>query len=134
MKLVDANVIIRYLTRDDQKKAEACRVLLEKTVAGPAPSLFMADIAIAEIVWVLESVYKLSKDEIKDKLETVLNTPNIDFQNKDVLTESVVIYATYNIDFIDAYQAVFAKHRQISDIYSYDTDFDKLAGVSRIEP
>ncbi|MDP1809127.1 MAG: PIN domain-containing protein [Actinomycetota bacterium] len=134
MKLVDANVIIRYLTCDDQKKAEACRALLEKTVAGRAPSLFMADIAIAEIVWVLESVYKLSKDEIKDKLETVLNTPNIDFQNKQVLTESVVIYATYNIDFIDAYQAVLAKHRQISAIYSYDTDFDKLAGVSRIEP
>lgn len=96
--------------------------------------MFMSDIAVAEIVWVLESVYKLSKNDIKEKLGIVLSAPNINVQNYDIISESAVLYAAYNVDFIDAYQAVLAKHHQITVIYSYDTDFDKLAGVSRNEP
>lgn len=134
MNLVDANIVIRYLTRDDPGKAEKCRALLEKTIAGQGPALFMSDLAVAEIVWVLESIYKLSKSEIRDNVETVLSAPNIEFQNKEFLSESVVLYAAHNVDFIDAYQAVLVKHRQMSGIYSYDTDFDKLAGVLRLEP
>lgn len=134
MRFVDTNVVLRYLTRDDKVKAERCKKLLQDAVSGKSPSLFISDMAVAEIVWVLESVYKLSSSEVNEKLEVILAAPNLEFQNKAIVSQCLVIYATYNVDFIDAYQAVLAQHLGISRIYSYDTDFNKLAGVERVEP
>lgn len=134
MNLIDANILIRFLARDDEEKAERCKSLLEAVVKGKSPRLFVCDLAVAEIIWVLESFYGLSKAEVQRKIEGILNTSNLEFQNKSIISESVIIYATHNIDFIDAYQATLAKQAQITNIYSYDTDFDKLADIKRLEP
>lgn len=132
MKLVDSNVVIRFLTKDDPKKAESCRKLIEKELGSD--NLLLSDLAIAEIIWVLESVYKLKKDEIKEKTEAILNSKGLNFQNKNLLSEAIIVYSTYNVDFIDAYQAVLMQHADINTIYSYDRDFDKLKNITRIEP
>lgn len=38
------------------------------------------------------------------------------------------------IDFIDAYNAAVMQARGLQTIYSYDTDFDRLSGIRRLEP
>jgi predicted nucleic acid-binding protein len=40
MKFLDANVILRYLTRDDPKKAENCYELFQKVKRGEIVSNF----------------------------------------------------------------------------------------------
>jgi len=48
-----------------------------------------------------------------------------------------VIQATLcrpGIDFIDAYNAVHMRKQGLTRIYSYDSDFDRIAVVSRVEP
>ena len=56
-KLLDANLIIRYLIEDDPKKAQAFEKLL-KTSKEP---LIITDVTVSETVWVLSSYYKLRK-------------------------------------------------------------------------
>lgn len=132
MKLVDSNIIIRFITKDDSKKAEICRQLIEREL--DSENLLLSDMAMAEIIWVLESVYKLKKDEIKEKIEAILNSKGLNFQNKILLSEAIIIYSTYNIDFIDAYQSVLMQQNDIDTVYSYDKDYDKLKNINRIEP
>ena len=44
------------------------------------------------------------------------------------------LYVDQEIDFIDAYNAAHMKKQRLSQIYSYDSDFDRIAGISRVEP
>ncbi|MDI6731090.1 MAG: PIN domain-containing protein [Candidatus Margulisbacteria bacterium] len=133
MKLLDTNVIIRFLTRDDKRKAKKCRILFEKVLTGEL-KLFITNLAVAEVVWVLEKVYKLSKRAIRLNIEAILNTPNLVFQNRGIISESIILYDIHGIDFINVYHKIYMLKSGIKEIYSYDKDFDMFADIVRIEP
>ncbi|MCY3638727.1 MAG: PIN domain-containing protein, partial [Chloroflexi bacterium] len=54
MEFLDTNVILRYLTKDDEAKAEACYELFEQARQGDK-ALFTCEAIIAEVVYVLSS-------------------------------------------------------------------------------
>ena len=127
--LLDTNLLLRFLTSDDPKKAKAVANLL-KTLKDP---LMVTDLAFAELAWVMASFYDFDKEQIINKLASILNFKKIR-SNKKLLRKSLSIYAAHNIDFIDAYHAAYASLKSFDVIYSYDKDFDKVKGVKRIEP
>lgn len=128
-KLVDANVVIRYLLNDDTKKAEAFASLLRQTKTP----LVLSDVVFAEIIWVLTSYYQLSKKQVIESLEALLAL-NIIRANKNLLGKSLVIYESFNIDYIDAYMVAYAQEENLNGIYSYDKHLDKIKTIKRIEP
>ena len=89
---------------------------------------------VAEIVWVLESVYGLSKKEIQDKVEKILNTPNLFCLHKDIILGALILYAEKDIDFIDAYNALILKEKGIKELYSYDRHYEQIEWLTRLEP
>jgi predicted nucleic-acid-binding protein len=133
MKFIDTNIFLRFLTNDDPGKAQCCEKLFKKTIKDEE-QLFTSELVIAEIVWVLEFYYGLSKEEVKEKVEKILNTKNLFCPNRSILYESLALYLLKNIDFIDAYNSLIMKQNSISEIYSYDLDFDRISGIRRIEP
>jgi predicted nucleic acid-binding protein len=38
------------------------------------------------------------------------------------------------LSYADAFNAAYMQSRGITEIYSWDTDFDRLPGITRIEP
>jgi predicted nucleic acid-binding protein len=44
------------------------------------------------------------------------------------------LFASNDIDYIDAYNAVLMQRKGISNIYSYDTHFDLINNINRLEP
>jgi predicted nucleic-acid-binding protein len=133
MRFVDTNIFIRFLTNDIPQKADACEKIFKKAIEKKE-SLFTTDLVIAEIIWVLESFYKLGKKDIRDKLEKILNTPNLTCPNKDLILLALTLYAKENIDFIDAYNALILKEAGISEVYSYDKDYNSVNWITRLEP
>ncbi|MBI5150768.1 MAG: PIN domain-containing protein [Candidatus Omnitrophica bacterium] len=133
MKFLDTNIILRYLTLDNPSKAQKCESLFQRVAAG-REVLFTSTLVIAEVVWVLEKAYKLSKTEIGGLVQKILNTPHIECDEKDVLMAAAGLYGIKNIDFIDAYNAILMQVKKIETIYSYDTDFDSLPPLKRLEP
>ena len=89
---------------------------------------------IAEIVWVLESFYELEKEEVQDKVEKILNTPNLICPHKDLILIALTLYSEKNIDYIDAYNALILKEKGIEELYSYDKDYDRIDWLIRLEP
>jgi len=130
--LVDANIFLRYLLVDDREKAERCRLLFERTVAGEE-TLFTTPLVMAEVVWVLER-YHWERGKIARNLGLLLNTPHLRFEQRKILEGAVSLYAEHAIDFIDAYHAALLQERGERRLYSYDEDFDKIAGLERVEP
>jgi len=133
MIFLDTNIILRYLTCDDPAKAKRCEDLLKKTVSGKEP-LYTTALVIAEVVWTLEKAYKVPKKDVITYVQKILNTPNIEFDDKDTLLSAIGLYDLKKIDFIDAYNAAAMETQDIDTIYSYDADFDLIPNLKRLEP
>ena len=133
MRFLDTNIFIRFLTDDVPEKADACEEIFKKAVEKQEP-LFTTDLVIAEIVWVLESFYELPKNEVQDKVEKILNTPNLICPHKHLSLSALVLYSEKNNDYIDAYNALILKDNGIEELYSYDKHYDKIDWLTRLEP
>ena len=131
---VDTKVFIRYVTNDDPKKADRVERLLKLTIEGKA-FLITNLMVIAELVWTLESYYGLSRSDIGEKLSLILNTPNLEVPESQRIMKALSLYVEENIDFIDAYNAIFVKEHGISSILTYDKKhFNRLSWLKRAEP
>lgn len=129
VKLLDANTVIRYLTADDAKKAKR----VERLFKNSSDQFVLTDVSVAEIVWVLESHYQVSKSDVVAKLRLLLTLEAIE-ADKALLSDALDLYWTHNLDYIDAYIAAYAAHHHVDAVISYDRDLDKIAGISREEP
>lgn len=130
---LDTNILIRYLTRDDREKAERCLQLLQRAEAREL-ELATSELVIAEVVWVLQSRTDLERSSIRDVLLPIISLAALRLPNKQLWPQVFDLYCDKRIDFIDAYNAVMMQRAGIEEIYSYDTDFDRLEGITRITP
>ncbi|MDI6745386.1 MAG: PIN domain-containing protein [Thermodesulfovibrionales bacterium] len=130
---VDTNIFLRYLTADEPAKYEKCREIFKKAVDGKI-RLLTSDMVVAELIWTLQSFYKVLKPEVIEKISILTNTPNLNIPNSGIIAEALIVYSRKNIDYIDAYNSVFMRHHNTGEIYSYDSDFDGIDGINRIEP
>ncbi len=127
---VDTNLFLRYLTNDVPAQADAVEKLLRQAVAGEI-TLVTNTLVIAEIVWTLESFYHLTKNDVREKILAILNTPGLDVVDSDQILQAITWYADQNIDFIDAYSAVWLLDRKMSTAYTFDRKhFARLPGIT----
>jgi predicted nucleic-acid-binding protein len=130
---VDANVVLRYLTKDPPTMAEASLKLFTAAQKGKI-SLKMISITVAEVVWVLESFYSYSKIEIAETLTQFLFSDGLTVENLDLIIEALTLYQKKNLDFADAFLSVVSLGDDQPIIYSFDHDFDRVTGITRLEP
>jgi len=117
--VIDTNLLVRYLTDDEPQKAKAVDALLNSAAKGEL-KILIPSIVIAELVWVLESFYKMMSDDITGLVEAILNTPGVDTQDKSVIKAALKIYRSKKIDLIDAWIIEFAKAKGAKRIYTFD--------------
>ena len=128
MKLLDTNIIIRFLLNDHSTQSPASKKLLETSDA-----LILTDVAIAEIVWLLSSFYKLPKEEIVEKIYELFKINSL-IVNKQPILRALYFYQNLSIDFIDAYLTAYAEEERLEGIYSFDKSLDKIREIKRFEP
>lgn len=129
---VDTNVFLRFLMADQEQMAEDCRSFFQRAEEGEL-LLHTSHLALAEIVWTLQSHYRLPRIEVAATLRDLLALRSLRVDQKEMLRIAVELYATTNVDFIDAYHAADMRRRGLERICSYDRDFDSLE-VARVEP
>ncbi len=121
MKFLDTNVILRYLTRDDEEKAETCYAFLQRGQRGEQ-DLFTCKSIIAEVIYVLSSPrhYRLSHRETRARCVPILHLRHLQLLQKGVCLQTLDIFSSHpNLDY--------------KEIVSYDKDFDLMKGISRTE-
>ena len=126
---IDTNVLLRYLLDDVPEQADAVESLLLQAAQGQL-TLYANALVLAEIVWTCESYYQLPKDDIKDMVLMILNTPGLEVADRDLITEAIFTYADENIDYIDAFNACWMKQQGIETIYTFDQKhYKRIQGI-----
>jgi uncharacterized protein len=136
MRFLDTNILLRYLTRDVPQKAEACYQLLQQVKEGQE-LVTTSEAVITEVVYVLSSKkgYRLPREDIRARLTPILSLRGFRLTHRGVYLKALNLYAAHpNLDFEDAVSVLHMKRQGITSILSYDTDFDEIAGVERVEP
>jgi len=130
---VDANVFLRLLVKEDEEVWQRCYAFFERAKKGEI-KITTSVLVLAEIAGVLESYYGLTRQEIAEKLTSILNTPGFTMPQSDMIWKAVEHYLRHNVKFPDAYHALSTTQAGAKAIASFDKEFDSLPGVSRVEP
>lgn len=117
--VIDTNLLVRYLTDDEPQKARAVDTLLNAAAKGEI-KILIPSVVIAELVWVLESFYKMMPGDITELVEAILNTPGVDTQDRSVIKGALKLYDSKQIDLIDAWIIEFARAKGAKRIYTFD--------------
>jgi len=87
---LDTNVLVRYFTFDHPgQTAHAIEVVDSLTAEEPG---FVSLVVVAELVWVLDSAYKLNKSEIISCLESLLRGKEVIVQEADVAWQALATF------------------------------------------
>lgn len=130
---LDTNVIVYHLTDVDRLKRIRCSELLQQAERNEI-DLYATELTIAEVVWFLQYRLGSPREEVRDALVPIVRMPGLSLPNKQLWPAIFELYCEKRVDFVDAYNAVMMARNGVSEICSYDRDFDKLDSVSRITP
>ena len=133
MTFVDANVLLRFLTKQPPAQAEAARDVLERGQRGEF-NLVVEPLTLAEVVYVLAGVYGYPAQRIRAELLDLLHTDAVRLET--TLLERAVIDALMKLspklDFPDTYLAARARLSG-GQVVSFDKGFGTLE-VDWLEP
>lgn len=121
---LDANVLLRFLTGEPEEMAARSELLLRRAKKGEI-LLKIHSVVVAETVWVLQSFYGHSKEDIVAALEPLLTEHGLRVEGSSVIVRALESMSDNNVDFADALLAESARSRG-EGVASFDEDFRKL--------
>ena len=130
---LDTNILLRFLTRDDEQKAQQALNLLLRIERGEEKAI-TSSLVIFETIYTLQSFYKVPRQHIKEQVLSIISLRSLHLPHKNLFHQAFDLYVTKNISFADAYNAAYMQSEEVSNIYTWDKDFDKIDGITRLEP
>lgn len=126
MLAVDTNVLVRLLARDDAEQVRAAENLISK-------GAWVSQLVLAETLWVLDSVYDLSRVQIAMAVEMLLNHRELSVQDAEVVTTALAQYRRRSaVEFSDCLVLEIARKAGHLPVITFDRNFAKLDDVHRV--
>ncbi|MFN3761729.1 MAG: PIN domain-containing protein [Anaerolineae bacterium] len=132
-RVVDANVILRFLLDDHPEQSPRSRELLRRVRDGEE-TVILPEVVVSDIIWTLRSFYHWPAEQIRTFVRSLLTLKGVRGVRREVLLQALDIFTECNVDFSDALIAAEMLWTGQEEIYSYDRDFDRISGLRRLEP
>ncbi len=126
---VDTNVLVRHLTGDPPDLAARATQFLRD-----ANELLLADLIVAETLYVLEFFYELSRPRVAELARAILAFGPVQVLDADLLLRAVEVYELDRLDFAEAYLVASAERSGVGVVASFDRSIDRVKTVTRLEP
>jgi len=129
-RLIDTNLIVRYLVQDHEKHAKAAEKLFDACDRGEL-ILVILPVVLAECVFVLDSFYGRPRADISSALATLISSPGVEINDAAVHLDALNRYRQTKIHFVDCLIAATAAAEN-TPVATFDLDFRKFSDV-RVE-
>lgn len=130
---LDTNVLLRHLLQDHSEHGPRATTYLKRIERGEIEVL-ISEIVVFEVVFTLQRQFKVTRDTIRALIVPLIELPGIILPGKRRMLEVFDRYVESGLSFADAYHVVLMQHLAVSRIVTFDTDFDRIPGVQRIQP
>lgn len=133
-RFLDTNILLRYFTGSPTDLAARAQKLLQRVERGEE-KVVTSLMVLFETVFTLQRTYRVPKDDIRQMVTDVVSLPGVQVTGKRLFLRALVLYAqTSPLSLADAYNATYIQEQGLTEIYSWDTDFDAVPGITRLEP
>jgi predicted nucleic-acid-binding protein len=129
-RLVDTNLIVRYLVQDHDKHARAAGKLFDACDRGDV-GIVVLPVVLAECVLVLESFYRHPRTDIAFALGRLISSPGVEVSEVTVHLDALNRYKRTKAHFVDCLIAATAVAKNVP-VATFDLDFRKFVDV-RVE-
>jgi predicted nucleic acid-binding protein len=126
---VDTNILVRHLTGDPPEMAARATAYL-----GQESELLLTDLVAAETVYVLESYYKVPREQVAGSIRSLLALASVVSVDTALLLRALEVYERDRLDFAEAYLVACAESTGVSNIASFDESIDRIVTVRRVVP
>ena len=126
-RLVDTNLIVRYLVQDHEKHAKAAGKLFDACDRGDVVIVVLPTV-LAECVFVLESFYEHPRGDIASALGRLISSPGVEIGVAAIHLDALDRYRKTKVHFVDCLIAATAATENIP-VASFDHDFRKFNDV-----
>ena len=82
MRGVDTNILVRYIVADDPAQLRAATRFIEHECSPQEPG-FINRVVLAEVVWVLESSYRLPRSAVVSALRMLFDTNQLSIEDAE---------------------------------------------------
>jgi predicted nucleic-acid-binding protein len=125
MKGIDTNILVRFLIGDDEQQAKKVYNIFKKA-ESEKDELFVPLLVVLELIWVLESVYEISRADILDSIREFLLLPILRFEHKSVLQQFTLSAQANKYDLADLLIAHSAKMQGCETVLTFDKKVSKF--------
>ena len=126
-RLVDTNLIVRYLVQDHERHAKAAVKLFDACDRGDVVIVVLPAV-LAESVFVLESFYEHPRGDIASALGRLISSPGVEISGTAIHLDALDRYRRTKIHFVDCLIAATAAAGN-TPVASFDRDFRKFIDV-----
>jgi len=96
--------------------------------------LLLADLVLAECVYVLESFYEIERERIAELMRAAIALPSIAVLDASLLLRALEVYEVDRLDYAEAYLVASAEATGVGAVMSFDRAIDRVRTVERVEP
>jgi predicted nucleic-acid-binding protein len=122
LKIIDANVVLRYLLADVPTLFTRSEQILENE------TVFLPFEVLTELVYVLDKVYAVPRREISASLAELLKYPTVSTYSTEVAVRGFELYSESSLDIVDALLCGY-RFVQGAEIVSFDKQLNKRLGT-----
>jgi predicted nucleic acid-binding protein len=133
LPFLDTNVFVRHVAGDHAEFSPRARSLI-RCIENEGLRVRTSETVVFESVFTLNRSYKMSKPAVRDAMRMLLSLRGISLPDKATVLEALDLFADRNMSFGDAYHAALMQRLGLTEVYSFDGDFDRVPGITRLEP
>jgi predicted nucleic-acid-binding protein len=122
---VDTNVLVRYFVADDEAQLQRAAAFLETAISEQEPG-FVSVVVLAELAWVLERSYRLSREAIAEAMETVLRAEGLVVDREAAVDAALDQFRTQRVSFADALIGALATAAGCAHVVTFDRKAGRL--------
>lgn len=131
MNAIDTNVLVRFLVQDDDQQMKVVMQLLGDAEASKQP-LFVSNVVVLELMWVLKSVYEVPRDEILNSLGELLSMVALEFQDSLIIRNFVSSAQNNTYDLADLLIAHVAQGKGCEATLTFDKKAAKAPHFTKL--
>lgn len=125
---LDTNVLVRHLTGDPPDTATRATSFLAQ-----GNDLLLLDLVLAEVVYVLESFYRVPRTRVAQLARSIVTFESISVVDEALVLRAVELYEVQRLDFAVAYLVASAERAGSVPVASFDRVIDRVGTIARVE-
>lgn len=128
---IDTNVLVRYIAQDDATQSRRATSFIEKECNVAAPG-FVGLVVLVEVVWVSESSYGATREEVADIVRRILSIKQLVVQDAETAWKALRLFESSKADFADCLVARSAIAAGCKSVATFDKQASK-AGMTLLK-